>query len=940
MARFFNESGRATTNILSRVTGGQPSNIFGTIQTAGFGSAALWLINPAGIVFGPTASLNVGGSVHFSTADYLRLGSGNDRFYADLGKTSQLTSAEVTAFGFLGERPAGTITVQGGNALTVSEGKALSLVGGDIMIVGRTLSAPGGQINVASVNSAAEAFLNPVGQSPGVDIVSVGQTRTGQRPTLAEGTVLIRGGALVGTVTLGNNAVLKTDAVSGGKAGNIEIEAKTLNAGPGTLISAGGGSAAQDGSVVLTASNQVALSSVALISGSTASGDTANVTITTPGAVSLADGTTIVTNSTTGNAGSVLIQSGQFVMENSGIEAKTSAPIQIGTTPSTETEFGQDFIACCKGGAVDIAASSISLTGGVFAARSDQTAQQVSGITIWTNNQGDITLGGRTITLDNAKIFTDGQNLSLVMSGVPNATGSVHIQGREGQNSRADHVTLRNDSRLETAGYYADYEPTGGRRGGVVSVSTVELDMSNSTIVTYSNSIFLDASGNVTSGGGNWIRALSTETGLGTVTLSAGEGIALSRNDQLETMLQHISGAPGDGRGLFNGPISLRAPMIFLSGTSMKTEAGGAVAGDINLHGNDIEVSGASTISTNNGGTAPSRPLGGSAGNVNISGWVNGTSARTIRLADGSAITSNSGFNEFSIGTPGNVTLDAKMIVFDNAKTTANHTGSAATTGTGDINIRAAELQILNGSSIEAAALGKDVFIYPPANGGNIRVQADRIISSGSKMIAASTGSGGGGNIMLNASDLVQLRDSQIVTSVTGGVGAGGNITIDTTHPRFVVLQNSQILAQANQGRGGAIFLVGGVLLTDPASVINADSKNQTLNGTVNIQAPIQQLSGAIAPLPQAFAVATNLYGQRCATQKGGQFSSFVQGARDGVPPQPGDLIPSPLLLESDGASPSLGSQSSLNLAAVRLGLPGFDHPSPVTFMSFAGCRS
>ena len=78
-ALFQNDSGLATTNILSRVTGGQTSNIYGNIQTAGFGTAALWLINPAGIVFGPSASLNVGGSVHFSTADYLRLGSGNDR---------------------------------------------------------------------------------------------------------------------------------------------------------------------------------------------------------------------------------------------------------------------------------------------------------------------------------------------------------------------------------------------------------------------------------------------------------------------------------------------------------------------------------------------------------------------------------------------------------------------------------------------------------------------------------------------------------------------------------------------------------------------------------------------------------------------------------------------------------------------------------------------
>lgn len=57
-------------------------------------------MNPSGIVIGPSASMNVGGSVHSSTADYLRLGSGNDRFSANLGKTIQLTSAAVTAFGF------------------------------------------------------------------------------------------------------------------------------------------------------------------------------------------------------------------------------------------------------------------------------------------------------------------------------------------------------------------------------------------------------------------------------------------------------------------------------------------------------------------------------------------------------------------------------------------------------------------------------------------------------------------------------------------------------------------------------------------------------------------------------------------------------------------------------------------------------------------------
>lgn len=62
-----------TSNILGRVTGGNPSSIFGTIDTMSYPGANLFLMNPAGIVFGPNATLHVGGSVAFTTADYLRL---------------------------------------------------------------------------------------------------------------------------------------------------------------------------------------------------------------------------------------------------------------------------------------------------------------------------------------------------------------------------------------------------------------------------------------------------------------------------------------------------------------------------------------------------------------------------------------------------------------------------------------------------------------------------------------------------------------------------------------------------------------------------------------------------------------------------------------------------------------------------------------------------
>src|SRR5262245_3691499 len=73
-------------HILSRVTGGQRSDIDGQLRTDGqlrSEGASLYLLNPAGVLFGPNASLDVSGSLHVSTADYLRLADGA-RFSAHL----------------------------------------------------------------------------------------------------------------------------------------------------------------------------------------------------------------------------------------------------------------------------------------------------------------------------------------------------------------------------------------------------------------------------------------------------------------------------------------------------------------------------------------------------------------------------------------------------------------------------------------------------------------------------------------------------------------------------------------------------------------------------------------------------------------------------------------------------------------------------------------
>ena len=102
-------------NILSRITGGNLSRIDGTIRST-YSGASLYLINPSGILFGPNAALDVQGSFHATTADYIELGDGV-RFNAvpAAGEVPGLSSAPPEAFGFLGGNYA-PIYVQESNA--------------------------------------------------------------------------------------------------------------------------------------------------------------------------------------------------------------------------------------------------------------------------------------------------------------------------------------------------------------------------------------------------------------------------------------------------------------------------------------------------------------------------------------------------------------------------------------------------------------------------------------------------------------------------------------------------------------------------------------------------------------------------------------------------------------------------------------------------------
>jgi filamentous hemagglutinin family protein len=427
IANFLNNCGLSTSNILGRITGGNVSNIFGTIQTIGFGNANLFLMNPAGFLFGPNATLNVGGMVAFTSADYIRLAD-NARFNVIAGPADALlTAAPVAAFGFLGSNP-GAITVQG-SQLTVSgtsqfitpnnpsqgglqgEAGAISLVGGNITVEGgAVLNAPGGNITLVSVGKPSNA---KVGGEVKVDGTTTGFATMGNvtisqgsaihngnslfDPDASKGTILIRGGQIVlDTATIDSSqtkgrARADAPAVVVDSRGTLTVQdskvgvsaefvypgAIELSAGTGMALTNSSVEAASDraGAATLTAPTISVSGGAFNFSGS---GQGGTIQLNATKSVSLTD-TALDASGYLGSGGTILINGGtQFAAQRTTMNAS-----------------GID-------------------TGGTIQMRSNKITLKYSQLLIRTftgdANGGLITLDANTTTLINSQLLTNSES--------------------------------------------------------------------------------------------------------------------------------------------------------------------------------------------------------------------------------------------------------------------------------------------------------------------------------------------------------------------------------------------------------------------------------------------------------------------------------------------------------------------------------------------------
>ena len=826
--------------VISRVTGGQVSNIDGLLESQ-IPDADFYFVNPAGVMFGPNASIKIDGSFHVSTADYLKFGE-NNKFFSEPLENEVLSTEAPTAYGFLGA-DIGTLTFNNFRNLDTEfkTGETLSIIGGDIEAVGSRINAPEGNIALISLGSEGELQINcdesnsltfntddftdfgEISLSQGTQVIADGE---GGGQILIQGkNVELNSFTLIQAQTLGakngraleiiasenlrilDNSEFFTHTTGSGNGGNITIKTKNMRIVEGFLYTftngeGDGGDIFIDAESILMDGNQKISLFPLIFAQTDGNGDAGNIRIDT-GDLEVIRGAFIdATTAGSGRGGNLMIEARSILLQGdgiaTGIRARTQNKIHrapAGTvTIYTDTLeiFQEALISVATSGAgdagrIEIHADSIRFDGngdGIF-----------TGISAQSLNKNAENLAGNA-----GKVTIDTDSLEVVRGAVISGTteskgngGSIEVQA---DSIRLDGEGLRNSNgnQLFTGIDVQTFNETNGGHAGDITISTKSLEVSEGAVI------------------------LARTGGAG-----AGEGGSIDVNAETIRF-------DGRGQALFTG-IGAHA-----SATSKNH------AGDIQIRTNSLEMLNVATISASTLGE-------GDGGTVEIR-------AESIRI-DGK---NNELFTGLGAQSPRDIEDGGRS---------------------GDISVKTVTLGIFNNGRISTASLGS-------GSSGNIKLEADSLTLNNNAVIETKgTRSVDAGVIDVTVTNVTQITDSaissvaeqdggdisissRILRLTDAGITAtagndGGNIAMDTD---AIVLDGGEILARAELGNGGDITIVTQGIFEnhDQENLIDASSE-KGISGTIEVIAPDINLTAGLLPLTEEFLQADSMTLSKCSTQ-------------------------------------------------------------------------
>ncbi|MGB3535943.1 MAG: CHAT domain-containing protein [Microcoleaceae cyanobacterium] len=771
-------------NILGRVTGGDASIINGLIEVTGGSSNTsaalsvnLFLINPAGIIFGNGASLNIPANLTVTTATGIQFGQNwfnavGDNNYSTLIGTPSGYNFDISQPG---------IILNEAN-LTLSEGSNLTFLGGTVINTGE-LSTPGGQITIAAVEGENFVRISQQGQLLNLDI----------SPIVTNGNYPITPLSLPELLTGGDNNYSANSVVISNGEVILQNSETIIPEEAGTTIAAGYFDVRDNntgGTVNIFSSNFTIIESDINTTGENLSG---NVFINSDNNITI-NQLTAATEATQITAAADInfnqITTPGFLAaktQNGNINSIGENPLI--TAPAALFQTGET-------GSIGTVDNPLSLSVGVLEAVAGSGG-------IFLENNSDLNIGNISEEFTGLST-TGGGNININVDG--NLAVAEDISTAVNDNTNAGNVTITAVGNIATNAI--ESASFGGGNGGNINIESTSGQIGTDVLLSVSPQ---GNAGNVT---------LTAENGIGTFAIFSDSQVeGLGGNITLNTNSGEINTGPlsstsveGDG-----GNISLTGGGnigIFEISSNSQVFGNG---GDITLNSNSGQIE----IATLN-----SYSLEGDAGNVNLTANENISINELFSNSQGEGLggditlNSNSGQIEIatldsfsSLGDGGSVSVTAsKDILIDQLFSNSEGEGLGGdvtlNSDSGQTNVRA-----LNSTSVEG-------------NGGNISVTASEDIAI-IELFSNSEGEGLGGDVTLN-SDSGQINVRTLSSSSVEG--NGGNISIEAFND--IAIADLDASGDQNGGEINLINQVGDIF----TGVIDSSGVSGT-DGNVNIQA-------------------------------------------------------------------------------------------------------